>query len=343
MKMTKWYQSQEVDDIIISNRIRLARNIKGYRFPVKMDEYEALALISQMKLVVDQLDGYDFKTMELTKLDALTKKEMMERHIMSPYMLRQSLPSMMILNDEETKSIMVNEEDHLRLQGLGSGQDIKSTWELITKLDDDIEQQIEYAFSEKYGYMTACPTNLGTGLRASYMLHLPLLQKTNYLQEILVAVGKLGMSIRGIYGEGTKPLASIFQISNQKTLGRSEPEIIESVQNIAMHVVGKEQSIRDNISTNAKSKLVDQIYRSYGTLAYARQLDLSEAMNLLSDVKLGFEMGIYHMPKPKMNIYEIIISIQDATIANRAMQEEPHLPTDVIRANVIREYLVKGI
>lgn len=341
--MNKWYQSKEVDNIIISNRIRLARNVEEFKFPVKMDEKEALALNSKMKDTVDKLDEYKLKYIDLGDVRHIQKRKMIERHIMSPHMLNQSLPGMVVLNNSETISIMVNEEDHLRLQGIGAGHDVSSTWKTVDMLDDAIEDHIDYAYSEKYGYMTSCPTNLGTGLRASYMLHLPLLEKTQYLQELLVEVGKLGMSIRGIYGEGSKSLASIYQISNQKTLGRTEEEIIESMQNIAMHIVDKEQGIRNNISLNLEGKLRDQVYRSYGILAYARQLTLSEAVNLLSDVKLGFEMGIYDMPQPKRSIYEIMIMIQDASIGEKALREDKGLPEDVIRANLIRKYLKEDI
>ena len=337
--MNKWYQSQDVDCIIISNRIRLARNIEAYRFPTKMDEHEASALMAQMKLTTKKLPQYNFTCIELQDLSSLDKKQMMEHHMMSPYMFYQSLPGMMIVNQDETISIMVNEEDHLRLQGIGSGADLLGTWKILTQLDDDIEAHIPYAFNEKYGYMTACPTNLGTGIRASYMLHLPLLKKTGYLEQILGAAGKLGMSIRGIYGEGTKPLGSIYQISNQRTLGRSEEEIIESVQSIATHLVGQEQNLRKIITSDLKSKLIDQVYRSYGILCFARELELSETMNLLSDVKLGFEMGIYDMPKPKKSIFEMMIDIQEATIAKTALKQEERLTMEVIRANIIREHL----
>ena len=337
--MNKWYQSQDVDNIIISNRIRLARNIEAYHFPTKMDEHEASALIAQMKLTAEKLPKYSFTCIELQDLKGLDKKQMMEHHLMSPYMFHQSLPGMMIVNQDETISIMVNEEDHLRLQGIGTGADLLETWKMVTQLDDDIETYIPYAFSEKYGYMTACPTNLGTGIRASYMLHLPLLKKTGYLAQILGAAGKFGMSIRGIYGEGTKSLGSIYQISNQRTLGRSEEEIIESVQNIATHLVAQEQNLRNIISSDLKSKLIDQVYRSYGILCFARELELSETMDLLSDVKLGFEMGIYDMQKPRKNIFELMIDIQEATVAKMALKEEEALTIDVIRANIIRKHL----
>lgn len=339
--MNKWYQSMDIDNIVISNRIRLARNIQQYPFPAKMEHYEAKALIAQIKLTMDKLKEYKFNYVELDEIGDLDKKEMVEHHMMSPYMLKQSLPGMVIFNQDETINIMVNEEDHLRIQGLGVGRDLASTWERITRLDDDIETNITYAFSEKYGYLTACPTNLGTGIRASYMLHLPILNKTGYLQELLGAVSKLGMSIRGIYGEGTKSLGSIYQISNQMTLGRTEEEIIENVQNITMQIVGKEESIRNEISEKAKNKLKDQVYRSYGILSYAREIPLSEAMNLLSEVKLGFEIGLYDIPKPDISIYEIMMGIQDATITRKKKEENINLPLDVVRANIIRKYLRK--
>lgn len=339
--MNKWYQSTDIDNIIISNRIRLARNIEKYPFTNKMEVYEAKALISQMKLTIDQFPKYNFTCVELENISDLEKQEMIEHHMMSPYMLQHKIPGMMIFNQEETMSIMVNEEDHLRIQGMGVGADLVSTWEKVNRLDDDIDQSIPYAFSEDYGYMTACPTNLGTGMRASYMLHLPLLKKTGHLQELLGAVSKLGMSIRGIYGEGTKSLGSIYQISNQMTLGRTEEEIIENVQNIAMQIVGQEKNIRKLMKDNVKDKLANQVYRSYGILSYARELSLSEAMNLLSDVKLGFEMNIYDMPKPTMSIYEMMIGIQDATITRKTKNNETHLPNDVVRANVVRDYLRK--
>lgn len=334
-----WYQGDNLDKIVISHRIRLARNLKNYKFLAKMNTEEAYRVIQKVRDVLPDLAEYHFNSLELGHIRPMERQKLVETHLISPLLAQIQLPTMVVYNEERDISIMVNEEDHIRIQCMHGGNDIQKTWETATKLDDALAKGLEYAFHEQYGYMTSCITNVGTGLRASFMIHLPMLSKTGHIDKVFESLQKLGMQIRGMYGEGTKALGSIYQISNQLTLGRSEADLIAIVKNVTQNLVEKEEYIRNNLSESSMRALKDKLYRSYGILKFARELTIEESMELLSDVKLGFEMGIYDFKKPSQNLYEMMLLCQEGVVLSHAQSLDEEISTTLLRAEQIRKYL----
>ncbi|WP_069999474.1 hypothetical protein [Cellulosilyticum sp. I15G10I2] len=334
-----WYEGDILDHIVISHRIRLARNLVNYKFPVKMNKQEASSVIETIKLKLSQLTNYGFSLIELETISDIEKQKLVETHLISPLLSQIHLPTMVIYNKERDISIMINEEDHIRIQCMQGGQDIQKTWEVASKLDDEIARLLDYAFHAEYGYMTSCITNVGTGLRASFMVHLPMLSKTGHISKIFESLQKLGIQIRGMYGEGTKALGDIYQISNQLTLGRSEADLIAIVKNVTHNLVEKEAYIRSNLSDTTQRALINKLYKSYGILKYARELPVEDAMELLSDVKLGFEMGIYDFNKPSHNLYEMMLMCQEGVVLSSSQNLKESSPLNILRAECIRKYL----
>ena len=334
-----WYEGGTLDHIVISHRIRLARNLVDYKFPVKMNEQEAKHIIEKIKLSLKQLMQYEFTVLELEHAGSLEKQRLVETHLISPLLAKTQLPAMVVYNNDQTISIMINEEDHIRIQCMKGGRDIQNTWEMASRLDDEISKVLEYAFHKDYGYMTSCITNVGTGLRASFMVHLPMLSKTGHISKIFESLQKLGIQIRGMYGEGTKALGDIYQISNQLTLGRSEEDLIAIVNNVTKNLVEKEQYIRNNLSDTSYSVLADKLYRSYGILRYARELSLEESMGLLSDVKLGYEMGVYDFEEPSHNFYEMMLMCQEGVVFSESGALNTNKTINRLRAEKVRKYL----
>ncbi|NMA82877.1 MAG: protein arginine kinase [Epulopiscium sp.] len=332
-------------DIIISNRVRLARNLKKYSFPSKLSASAANEMIEDVKksiLETPTIMANQFEFMNMEKKEPLDKLVMMEKHLISPeFVKKTTVPTGLLLKQDETVSIMINEEDHLRIQAIRQGEDIHKTWELTSRIDDLLEETLEYAFHEKYGYLTACPTNLGTGLRASYMIHVPALEVTGQLKVILQAIGKFGITIRGMYGEGTEAQGSLFQISNQITLGQSEQEIMENLNTVTQHIVEQERRLREVMLQQNRLAFEDRVFRSYGILTHARQLTSKEAMRLLSDIKVGFELEILKAQQMPVNIYDLMVCTQPANLQRKIGKTIQGEERDVERARFLRKYLPK--
>lgn len=344
----KWYEGNNPsDDIVISSRVRLARNLNKYPFPIKQDTQTMEQLVDEIKNAILEAPtavGKDFNYIDLQQKNVMEKMALMERHVISPILVKRTDSCGVLLYKDESMSILINEEDHIRIQALTRGSQIEKTYDLANKIDDILEERLEYAFHEKYGYLTSCPTNVGTGLRASYMVHLPALETYGQLQIILEAIRKFGITVRGIYGEGTQAQGSIFQISNQITLGQSEQEIIDNVNHVAAQIVDQEQKIRTKLYEEKRIQLEDKIFRSYGILSHARVITSKEAMNLLSDVKLGFELGILQTRDGiKLNIYQLMMCIQPANLLHNAGKQLQSNERDEVRAQYLREHLPKII
>ena len=287
-----WYLENGKDsDIVISSRIRLARNLKDFLFKRKMKDEDKIKLLDKVKFVTPSL-GYGLKFLYLKDMDDITKMSLVEKHIISTEMaFSKENDGAILINDEENICIMVNEEDHIRLQVFTSGLDLQNILNLSIELDEKLDQLLNFSFSKQYGYLTACPTNVGTGLRASVMVHLPALKMTGNLGKILQIVNSFGMTIRGVYGEESMPRSDIYQISNNQTLGMSENEIVQNLENITKKVIEQERLARKYLAKNTDD-LEDRVYRSYGILTNARKISSDECENLLSDVKLGTDLGI---------------------------------------------------
>jgi protein arginine kinase len=262
-----------------------------------------------------------------------------ERHNISKCFLLANNSRGFLINCDESVCVMINEEDHIRIQSICSGSNIDIALKLANNVDDLISSGIDYAFNKRFGYCTSCPTNVGTGLRASYMLHLPMVDKNSKLKLLTQLVNKFGITIRGLHGEGTEALGSIYQISNQITLGKSEEDIINNLYSVTKQIVEQEMKMRNKIVDELKLETEDQLMRSYGILTNCKKLNVSEAMKLLSDVWLGYSLG-FAMPKFKSNIYKIMINIQDGCIQKISGKELNQLEMDIERAKYIKTQVV---
>jgi protein arginine kinase len=337
--MKKWYEENFDTDIIVTSRIRLARNYKRHPFSVRLSIPEAEKMITETKKVIlegNTILSKEFEYIPVFGKNPIDKRAMMESHVISPELVKKAAPCGVLVKNDEAISIMVNEEDHLRIQSVAAGMNMEKAWDLADKIDNILEESIEYAFNERIGYLTSCPTNVGTGMRASYMMHLPALEWSGQLQNILYAIGKLGITVRGLYGEGTQAEGNLYQISNQITLGQSEKEIIDNLNNITLQIAEQEKQIREQILKEKKEVLKDKIYRSYGTLLYARMLTTKDAMTLLSDIKMGFDMGILDEAKPIISFYEFMMYIQPAILQKRVSTDLSSQERDIQRATFVR-------
>lgn len=286
-----WYlENGEESDVIVSSRVRLARNIKEFPFKIRMSKVQKEKMLEKIKFITPQI-GYGLKFMYLKDMDDITKMSLVEKNIISPELALAEDDEAILINDEENICIMLNEEDHIRLQVFTSGLDLQNTLNLAVEIDNKLDELLGFSCNEKYGYLTACPTNVGTGLRASVMVHLPALKITGNLSKILHIVNNFGMTIRGMYGEDSQSKGDIYQISNIQTLGMDEKEIILNLENITKKVVEQERLARKYLAKNG-IELEDKVYRSYGILTNARKLNSDECSNLLSNVKLGTDLGI---------------------------------------------------
>lgn len=337
--MKKWYEENLDTDIVVSSRIRLARNYKKYPFSIRLSASAAEKMIEETKRILlegNTILSKEFEYIPVFGRNPIDKRALMESHVISPELVKKAAPCGVLLKNDESISIMVNEEDHLRIQSVALGMNMEKAWDLADKIDNVLEESIEYAFNEKLGYLTSCPTNVGTGMRASYMMHLPALEWSGQLQNIFYAIGKLGITVRGLYGEGTQAEGNLYQISNQITLGQSEKEMIENLNNIALQVAEQEKQMREKIFKENSEALKDKIYRSYGTLRYARMLTTKETMTLLSDMKMGFDMGILNEARPVISFYELIMYVQPAILQKRVGTDLNSQERDMQRAAFVR-------
>ena len=336
--MTKWIKDSEEDPVVISSRIRLARNLKNDTFPLYSSKEEAANTLKKIQEVVQEIfsDGeYEFYNLE--QLEPRDRMRFMENHLISPGLVEQTGKSAFYLRNDERATIMINEEDHLRLQTLFPGLRLNEAWEECEQIDDYLESKLDYAFHPEYGYLTSCPTNVGTGLRASVMLHLPAMTMTGYIMGLMDALKKIGLTIRGIYGEGTEAVGHLYQISNQLTLGETEQEIIKKIDEIATEVKNREKNTRNFIMENRKIEIEDKVYRAIGILQNARMITSNEAMEQISIVKLGADLGLIEGEKYN-NLIELMMNIKPGNIQYRSNKTMDRTERDVLRANIIREY-----
>ncbi|MDR1665270.1 MAG: protein arginine kinase [Clostridiales bacterium] len=335
-----WYLSEKTDESqILSSRVRLARNIKKYPFRQMLSKDSAEKLIREtLSAVLNERTALNslYRSINMSEFNETEQKVFVEKHIVSPAFVKDAYPRGLLLKDDENVSIMINEEDHIRIQTIMPGDGLSDTYELASRMDDLLEESVEYAFDKEYGYLTSCPTNTGTGLRASYMIHLPALEKTGHLKGILPAIGKFGIALRGLYGEGTESLGGIYQISNQLTLGKSEIDIVASLQNVTKFVIDREKALREKLMNQHRLEVENNIHRAYGILSYSKKMTAKEAMDLLSEVRLGYQTGLLDLPKPNKRIYQIMMEIQPGHLQRMAGQELSEQGRDAMRAEYLR-------
>lgn len=290
----KWYeQSAQQDDIVISTRVRFARNLKNFPFKDKISHIQQLALNNSVRLALENANLGDngFEFIYLEDLSDLQQLSLVEKHIVSHNFIEEPKNKTVALTRDYGISIMINEEDHIRIQALSSGLNLKQAFEVCNHVDDLLSEQLDYAFDEKLGYLTVCPTNLGTGLRASVMLHLPALERAQIIPQLISTVSKLGLTIRGTYGEGTRAIGSTYQLSNQITLGLSEQTAIENLENVILQIIDSEKITRKEVIKN-NVDVVDEICRSYGILKHSILMSSSEFNDHISNVRLGISEKI---------------------------------------------------
>ena len=340
---SKWMEgSGPQADIVISSRIRLARNLKGMPFPNLMNSEQQARVVSQVgraihaPMVIQSVG--ELKLHPLRELPPLERQILVEKHLISPDLAEAGGERAVILREDEAVSIMVNEEDHLRLQCLLPAMMLHEAWRLADAADDALENELDFAFDQKLGYLTACPTNVGTGLRASTMLHLPALVLTKQAGPVLSALTKVGVAVRGLYGEGTEAHGNIFQVSNQITLGHGEDEIINNLSAVTVRLADQEREARELLRRQSRWQLEDRIGRAYGVLTNARILSSQEALQLLSDVRLGAEMKILRGLDQRL-LNQLLVRIQPAYLQFTAGKEMTPFERDVRRAAMVRELL----
>ena len=328
-----WYKEKNNDDIIISTRVRLARNLKNYPFPALLSEAgakQATDIIEKAILDSNSTLAKEFEIYHISDIGAVDKKMLFEKHLISPDLLKKPNASVMLSKDDHM-SIMLMEEDHIRLQVILGGFKPDEAYELANRVDDVIDENVQYAFDADFGYLTSCPTNTGTGLRASVMMHLPALTLTNNIQKIISSAGNLGIAVRGLYGEGSNADGCLYQISNQVTLGISEKNAIENLKTITGQIIKKEEK---SAELPDKTKLQDVVFRSYGLLSNARLLTNDELLGNLSNVILGERLGII---KNMNNVnFALMFKTQPATLSLAVGNSEN---LDYKRAEIVRNTL----
>lgn len=344
--LTPWLSGQGPDgDIVLSTRIRLARNLVGIPFPNRASDEELAGVTEQVRNSLNDLsqaDEHPYMFIEMEKLSPLERNILVEKHIISPNHIQEPAHRVLLVRDDAGVSIMVNEEDHLRIQCLVPGLDLKGAAALSDKVDNVLESRMDFAFKEEWGYLTSCPTNLGTGLRASIMAHLPALVITRQISRIVSAATQLGLAVRGLYGEGSEAYGNIFQISNQLTLGKSEQEIIDNLQSVVEQIVSHERAARNLLAGEAKDSLADRAWRAYGVLSYARSLSGQEALTMLSEVRLGIDMKL--IEEVDANVFnELLVMTRPNFLQKLAGEAELDAAgRDRLRAQIIREKLKGG-
>jgi len=331
-----------ISDIVVSSRIRLARNLTGYPFLQKLRENQKEEIISSIENAVKKSKKMkEAHYWRFSKLSELDRQFLLERHLISREHAGEKGQNAVAVTSNEMISLMILEEDHLRLQVFQSGFDLGQAWRIVTQIDDELEKNLEFSFNSKLGYLTACPTNVGTGLRASCMLHLPGLVLTKQVHKVLQALAKLNLAVRGLYGEGTQATGNFFQFSNQITLGQCEDEIIDNLECVIRQVVEHEKEARKHLKEKRKSKFEDQIWRALGTLKSSRVISSSEATQLLSLVQLGAHMGLIKTDITIQELNLLFLLMQPAHLQKLKAKTLSSADRDIQRADLIRQRLSK--
>lgn len=341
--ISPWMREDGPDsDIVLSTRIRLARNLKSYTFPTLISNEVALQIIHMFESTFSGQMLNHFGNLEMLKMEdmqPIERRVLIEKHLISPDLAENSQIGACLLSENEQISIMINEEDHVRIQCLFPGFQLSEALGVANHVDDYLEQHVEYAFDEKRGYLTSCPTNVGTGLRASVMMHLPALVLTQQMNRIVPAINQLGLVVRGIYGEGSEALGNIFQVSNQITLGKSEQDIVEDLKSVVQQLVQQERSAREYLVKTWGIQLEDKVYRSYGILSHSRLIESGEAANCLSYVRLGIDLG--YIENLSRNILtELMVLMQPGILQQYTGGPLHPEERDFRRAALIRERLL---
>jgi protein arginine kinase len=325
--------------IVMSSRVRIARNVKGAAFPGWAKKAERIRILEALRPAIQSLPQMaDCFSESMDNLTPLDKSLLVERHLISREHAAKNAGSGLVLNRDESLCVMINEEDHLRMQALRPGLQLKQAWQAIDSIDTRLEKKLDYAFNPDLGYLTACPTNLGTGIRVSAMLHLPGLVLAEQINQIIQAVNKLGLAVRGLYGEGTEALGNAFQVSNQMTLGESEADIVERLSKVLNQIIEHEENARTSLLEKKPKTVYNHIGRAYGILANAHSISSKETMNLLSLMRLGVDFGLF-AELDRALVDELFIVTQPYHLQRRYSDKLSAEERDLLRADMLRERL----
>ena len=333
----KWYETKSNSDAILSTRIRFARNLADYPFPCRLDTQSKEQVCKLIKDSLADISGLQLNYIEMSSLTPKQAVALAERHLISPEFATPQAGKALLLSPDESVSIMLCEEDHIRIQVIKSGLDLDGAFDIANKIDDLLDSKLRFALDERLGYLTQCPTNLGTGMRASVMMHLPALSKCNQMSRLVSTVSKLGLTIRGTYGEGTSAKGDIYQISNQISLGISEANALDNLKAITMQIATQERTVGEEFVTNVN--VLDRINRAYGILSTARLLNTEEMLELFSWVRLGVMYKIIDTDITLLN--ELTETMQAATLACANREYMNSDERDEARAKAVREKLFK--
>jgi len=326
-------------DIVISSRIRLARNLDKVPFPHMADKEQGEQLLQTVQEAIQRINyPKNIAIFKLADLDSVDKQFLIERHLMSYEHAQKSDQKAVAVDQDEILSVMINEEDHIRCQLMQSGFNLHEAYQIIDKVDDLLAKELPFAFLHDWGYLTACPTNTGTGMRGSVMLHLPALVMTRQIERVLAAISKLSFTTRGFYGEGTQAAGNFFQISNQVSLGHSEEEIIDNINGLIRQIIEQESQTRELLLSKNKAMLEDRVYRSYGILKNAYIISSEETIELLSMVRLGSDLGILK-DIDRGIINELFITTQPGHLQKVESKKLSSQERDIKRAELIRTKL----
>ena len=327
------------DRIVMSSRVRLARNLRDFAYPGWAKKPERVKVLETVLPAVSSLPEMSDSFCEaMDNLTALDKQLLVERHLISREHAAKNVGSGLVVNRAETFSVMINEEDHLRMQALRPGFQTREAWQAIDKLDSALEKKLNIAFDNELGYLTACPTNLGTGIRVSAMLHLPGLVLSEQINPIIQSVNKLGLAVRGLYGEGTEALGNVFQVSNQMTLGESETVIVERLEKVLSQIIEHEENARQTLMEKKPKVVFNHIGRAYGILANAHSISSKETMNLLSFLRLGVDMELFPGTQRSL-VDELFLVTQPAHLQKQVSDKLSAEERDLIRADMVRDRL----
>jgi protein arginine kinase len=325
--------------VVISSRVRLARNLAKLPFPGWAKKTERIRILDEIRPEVDGLDQMRGAFSEqLNELSALEKQVLVERHLISREHAAKGMGSAVVIDTAQRVSIMVNEEDHLRMQAISFGLNLQKTFESIDEVDTALEAHLDFAFDPTLGYLTACPTNVGTGMRASAMVHLPGLVLSDQINQVVNSINKIGLAVRGLYGEGTEAMGNLFQVSNQTTLGEKEAQIIERLNKVIETLIQRENQARENLLQTKLTMLADQVGRAYGILTHAHSVSSKEALNLLSVMRLGIDLGFF--PEDALTVINsLLMETQPAHLQHLSQQKLSAEERDHLRAEIVRKKL----
>lgn len=336
--MLNWYlQSGNNADVVMSSRIRIARNLTEFSFMVKCSKEAALEILKKIEQILPNM-GYDLKLLKLKDMDDITTMSLIEKHIISPdFALNKKETGAILMNEEENICIMINEEDHIRIQVFTSGLDLENALNLALEIDYKLGKLLHYAYNDKYGFLTSCPTNVGTGIRASVMIHVPALSMTGNISKVLEVVNSFGMNIRGLYGEGTNSSGDIYQVSNKQTLGIQEEEITKNLKIITEKIIEQERLARKYLAKES-IELEDKVYRAYGILIHSKKISSEECKALLSNIKLGTDLGIIKELND-LKVNKLMLYTKAANLQKYLGKKLESYDRDIKRAEAIKQII----